>query len=128
MRLGRNTAENTVKKLFNTVSAHLPLDQPSLSYLAVASSAYVAVIAALVISGDIIPDPVFNTPSPDVVEGIKHACSCSDGLSSFTTDMGTQVPVNSSFPQCFDKAVCDLTKEMNKQPDNTLKFFSGIRI
>lgn len=111
MKLDRNTVGNTVKKLFNEAAAHPKV------YLAVILSAYAATaVAAVITHGSIMPDPVFNTPSPDVVDSIKHVCSCGDGLSSFITDTGIKVPINGSSPYCFDETVSGLIKEMNR-PD-----------
>ena len=106
---------NTVKKVFNAAAAH-----SSLTYLAFTFSSYAAVIAAVVIYGDIIPDPIFNTPSPDVVEGIKSVCSCGNEFNNFTTDTGIQVPINGSSPYCVDEAVFDLTEKMNNRDNSAL--------
>ena len=78
MKSGMDAVGNTVKKVFNAAAAH-----SSLTYLAFTFSSYAAVIAAVVIYGDIIPDPIFNTPSPDVVEGIKSVCSCGNEFNNF---------------------------------------------
>ena len=85
------------KDIFNKVADH------PLGSLAVTAGAVLVTAAAIATSGDSSNAANLEIPSKFVLDGVQHACECSE-IGSIVTNQG-QFATNSSEAHCFDKVV-----------------------